>query len=111
MYSSSVQAQDNTRYGHSKLNAENRLIEYSLQAGATVGIYRFTNIFGKWATPNHHSVVATFCYNISRDIPIKINNPLHIMKLCYIDDVIDQSCIFICSVHRLIHTQDVSQLH
>ena len=101
LYSSSVQAQDNTRYGHSKLNAENRLIEYSLQAGATVGIYRFTNIFGKWATPNHHSVVATFCYNISRDIPIKINNPLHIMKLCYIDDVIDSIITSIYSIYNL----------
>jgi len=52
--------------------------------------FRLTNVFGKWCRPNYNSVVATFCYNLTRDLPIKINDPLTPLELVYIDDVIDR---------------------
>ena len=45
------------------------------------------NIFGKWAKPNFNSVVATFCYNISRNLPITIIKNKKI-DFCYIDDLV-----------------------
>lgn len=51
-------------------------------------ILRLPNIFGKWAKPNHNSVVATFCFNISRNKKISILSNQEI-ELCYIDDLIE----------------------
>jgi UDP-2-acetamido-2,6-beta-L-arabino-hexul-4-ose reductase len=89
LLTSSIQATDNNDYGRSKLIAENILREHNKKSGARAIIYRLNNIFGKWATPNHHSVVATFCYNINRDLPIVISNRSIMMHFYYIDDVID----------------------
>ena len=33
-------------------------------------------------------MVATFCYNIARDLSIQINDPETVINLCYIDDVV-----------------------
>ena len=88
LLTSSIQATDNNDYGRSKLIAENLLKEHSKKGGKAI-IYRLNNVFGKWATPNHHSVVATFCYNINRDLPIVISNRRIMMHFYYIDDVID----------------------
>lgn len=90
LYTSSAQALDDTDYGRSKMVAETLLIEHSQRLRSQVIIMRLNNVFGRWAQPNHHSVVATWCYNIARGIPIRIDNPNCIMKLCYVDDVIDQ---------------------
>ena len=46
------------------------------------------NIFGKWAKPNYNSVVATFCFNISRNKKISILSNKEI-EFCYIDDLIE----------------------
>lgn len=51
-------------------------------------MFRLANLFGKWSRPNYNSVVATFCYNISRDIPIQISDPDTIVSFVYIDDVV-----------------------
>jgi UDP-2-acetamido-2,6-beta-L-arabino-hexul-4-ose reductase len=88
IYTSSIQAMDDTAYGHSKCDAENALKEFEKSEGNIAIIYRLTNVFGKWATPNHHSVVATFCYNIARDIPVSVSDENHEMHFYYIDDVI-----------------------
>ncbi len=89
LYTSSIQATNGTSYGNSKLAAENDLRYYAEKTGARAIIYRLTNTFGRWATPNHHSVVATFCYNIARGLPIVVNDPNIVMRFYYIDDVID----------------------
>jgi UDP-2-acetamido-2,6-beta-L-arabino-hexul-4-ose reductase len=75
-------------YGESKLSAESVLMEYSQNTGASVVIYRFPGVFGKWCKPNYNSVVATFCHNISHQIAIKITDPNKTIKLVYVDDVI-----------------------
>ncbi len=89
LYTSSIQADNGTKYGESKIAAEKALIEYGKETGNRVIIYRLTNTFGRWATPNHHSVVATFCYNLVNDIELTISNPDIIMNFYYIDDVVN----------------------
>jgi len=47
-------------------------------------------VFGKWCNPNYNSVVATFCHNISHDLPVQVNNPDFELSLVYIDDVVEE---------------------
>ena len=88
MLSSSVQAELDNPYGKSKLAVERLLRAYGERTGARVLIYRFPNLFGKWCRPNYNSVVATFCYNIARDLPITIRDPQAELTLVYIDDLV-----------------------
>jgi UDP-2-acetamido-2,6-beta-L-arabino-hexul-4-ose reductase len=90
MISSSIQAALDNSYGKSKMDAEELLFSYSKETGAKVLVYRFPNVFGKWCKPNYNSVIATFCYNIANDLPITINDPSTLMKLVYIDDVVEE---------------------
>ena len=100
LYTSSIQADNGTKYGESKVAAEKALIKYGEETGNRVIIYRLTNTFGRWATPNHHSVVATFCYNLVSDIELTISNPDIVMNFYYIDDVIDS---FVGQLNGLIN--------
>jgi len=86
--SSSIQATLDNPYGRSKKQAEDHVLAYGQQTGAPVYVYRLPGLFGKWSRPNYNSVVSTFCYNISRDLPIQINNPDQLLTLAYIDDVV-----------------------
>lgn len=90
LFSSSVQAALDNPYGQSKKAAEDLIFSHGEQTGARVLIYRFPNVFGRWSRPNYNSVVATFCYNISRDLPIRISDPNRWITLVYIDDLIDE---------------------
>ena len=90
IFSSSIQAAFPNPYGESKKSAEMLLMDYSKETGAKILIYRLPNIFGKWCKPNYNSAVATFCHNIARGLPIKINDPNAIMKLTYINDVVKE---------------------
>lgn len=90
MISSSIQAELDNPYGRSKKAGEDILINYSKETGAKIFIYRFPNVFGKWCRPNYNSAIATFCYNIARDLPITVNDPNVVLSLVYIDDVINE---------------------
>ncbi|EKR34137.1 UDP-2-acetamido-2,6-beta-L-arabino-hexul-4-ose reductase [Leptospira interrogans] len=90
LFSSSIQATMDNEYGKSKLEAEHILEGLQSENGNPVFILRLPNVFGKWSRPNYNSVVATFCYNIIRDLPVKVNNPDVKLTLAYIDDVIDE---------------------
>jgi UDP-2-acetamido-2,6-beta-L-arabino-hexul-4-ose reductase len=87
LYASSIQAALDNPYGQSKRTAEQSLAVLSEQ-GIPVAVFRLPNVFGKWCKPNYNSVVATFCHNIARDLPIQITNPDAAVKLVYIDDVV-----------------------
>lgn len=89
LYTSSIQAVQDTEYAKSKRLAEEALLEYGERNKAKVYPYRLTNTFGKWAKPESHSVVATFCHKIARGEAIEIHNPNTVMNFYYIDDVID----------------------
>lgn len=87
--SSSTQAALDNPYGRSKLAAEERLRRYGQETGAKVYIFRLTNVFGKWARPNYNSAIATFCHNVTRGLPISVNDPAAALRLIYIDDVVE----------------------
>ena len=89
VYASSIQVERDNDYGRSKLAAEKALAALQQDAGNSVLIYRLPNVFGKWARPNYNSVVATFCNNIARDLPIKISDPSAVIRLVHVDDVVD----------------------
>lgn len=86
--SSSYQATEDNPYGRSKLAAEQALEQYSARTGTPAVIYRLPGVFGKWCRPNYNSVVATFCHNIARNLPITISDPARVVGLAYVDDVV-----------------------
>ncbi|MGC6518532.1 MAG: UDP-2-acetamido-2,6-beta-L-arabino-hexul-4-ose reductase [Candidatus Puniceispirillaceae bacterium] len=88
VFSSSIQSEMDNAYGRSKRQAEEDLLALREHHGVPVTIFRLPNVFGKWARPNYNSVVATFCHNIARGLPIQINDPQTRLQLVYIDDVI-----------------------
>lgn len=90
MISSSTQATLDNPYGESKRAGENLLFDYSKETGAKVLVYRFPNIFGKWCRPNYNSAVATFCNNIAHGVDIQVNDPTVVMRLVYVDDVVNE---------------------
>ncbi|SDO00582.1 UDP-2-acetamido-2,6-beta-L-arabino-hexul-4-ose reductase [Psychrobacillus sp. OK028] len=90
LITSSIQAEKNTSYGESKKLAEEVIFNFSKETGGEVYVYRLPNLFGKWSKPNYNSVVATYCYNIARNLDIKVNDPEAELTLCYIDDVLEE---------------------
>lgn len=90
MVSSSIQAELDNPYGKSKKAGEDLLFSYSKEVGAKVLVYRFPNVFGKWCKPNYNSAIATFCHNITHELPITVNDPNVVMNLVYIDDVVKE---------------------
>jgi UDP-2-acetamido-2,6-beta-L-arabino-hexul-4-ose reductase len=85
---SSTQADEDNAYGLSKRAAEKLVENLAEDVGNSVSIFRLPGVFGKWCKPNYNSVVATFCHNISRGLPIKINDPAVSLRLVYIDDAV-----------------------
>ena len=87
VYASSVQVDNATPYGQSKMAAEEALQALAGSHQVPVHIFRLPNVFGKWCKPNYNSVVATFCHNIARGLPIRIDDPDAAVTLVYVDDV------------------------
>ena len=88
LFASSIQAERENPYGHSKRAAELAVEALAQETKNPVVIFRLPGVFGKWCKPNYNSVVATFCHNIARDLPIQINDPTVTLRLVYVDDVI-----------------------
>jgi UDP-2-acetamido-2,6-beta-L-arabino-hexul-4-ose reductase len=89
VYTSSIQAEADNPYGRSKRAAEDALFAHAAATGAPVRVFRLANVFGKWARPNYNSAVATFCHNIARGLPIRVDHRDAPVRLVYIDDVIE----------------------
>lgn len=89
IYASSKQAALDNPYGRSKRRAEEVLTEHARLSDARIVIFRLANVFGKWCRPNYNSVVATFCHNLARGLPIRIDEVGHEVELVYVDDVVD----------------------
>ena len=87
---SSRQATLDTGFGRSMRASEDALLRLGEEGQATVAVYRLPNVFGKWARPNYNSCVATFCHNLGRDLPIRIDDPDAPLALLYVDDLIEQ---------------------
>jgi UDP-2-acetamido-2,6-beta-L-arabino-hexul-4-ose reductase len=85
---SSTQAERDNPYGLSKLAAEAAVQRLAKETGNPCAIFRLPGVFGKWCKPNYNSVVATFCHNLARDMPIQISDPAASLRLVYVDDVV-----------------------
>jgi UDP-2-acetamido-2,6-beta-L-arabino-hexul-4-ose reductase len=72
----------------SKKAAETSLLAFAERSGNPAYVLRLPNVFGKWCRPNYNSAVATFCHNVARGLPIRIDNPAAPLALVYIDDVV-----------------------
>lgn len=105
VFSSSIQAELNNPYGRSKKEAEDILINWSKEVNGKVIIFRLKNVFGKWCRPNYNSVVATFCYNISHNLPIRIIEGSRQLELVYIDDVVES---FISIINEIKSTKKIN---
>jgi UDP-2-acetamido-2,6-beta-L-arabino-hexul-4-ose reductase len=88
LLASSSQAERDNPYGRSKLAAEQAVQALAQEVGNPVTVFRLPGIFGKWCKPNYNSVVATFCHNMARGLPIQINDPAARVQLVYVDDVV-----------------------
>lgn len=112
MLASSTQAELSNAYGISKKEAELLVLHYGERSNTKVMIYRFPNLFGKWCKPHYNSVVATFCHNIARQIPIQVNDHGAELTLAYIDDVIRELISQLDSNHDKERTYfEVSPTH
>lgn len=83
IFSSTIKVLVDNDYGKSKKQAE----DYLLSSCLITYLFRLSNVFGKWARPNYNSVVATFCHNIVRDLPIQFSDETNTINMVYIDDV------------------------
>lgn len=90
LITSSIQAALDNPYGKSKKAGEDLIFGYGKENGVKTLVYRLPNLFGKWCRPNYNSAVATFCHNISHNLPITVNDENHQLTLVYIDDLIDE---------------------
>lgn len=88
--SSSIQAENNNPYGLSKKAMEDAFIHHAKKTQQPLFIYRLVNVFGKWAKPHYNSVIATFCYAISRGEPIQIHDENAPIRMIYIDDLVEE---------------------
>ena len=85
---SSIQAEVDSPYGRSKRAAEQVVADWANRTQSSAVVFRLSNIFGKWCRPNYNSVVATFCNNVARNLPIQISDEAKQLTLVYIDDVV-----------------------
>ncbi len=90
LISSSTQVERENDYGRSKKEGELALEKYAKESGTVTYIYRLPNVFGKWSRPNYNTVIATWCHNVTRELPIQVNDESVELNLVYIDDVVDQ---------------------
>lgn len=84
---SSTQSVRDTPYGRSKLAAEQVVKALTATNNNSVVIMRLPGVFGKWCKPDYNSVVATFCNNIAKGLPISIDDPEAQLALVYVDDL------------------------
>jgi len=87
IFASSIQAERDNPYGESKRAGEEAMARLAESPGQSCIIFRLPNVFGKWCRPNYNSAVATFCHNIARALPIRVDDPAASLTLVYVDDV------------------------
>jgi UDP-2-acetamido-2,6-beta-L-arabino-hexul-4-ose reductase len=88
LFSSSTQVGNGSDYSKSKEAAEKIIAVYSKKNNIACFIYRLSNVFGKWSQPNYNSVIATWCHNVTRNIPIEVKDKNTELNLIYIGDVV-----------------------
>jgi UDP-2-acetamido-2,6-beta-L-arabino-hexul-4-ose reductase len=111
IFASSTKASQSTLYGQSKKLAEQTVQLLAEETGNPVSIFRLPGVFGKWCKPNYNSVVATFCHNIARNIPVQISDPEFTVDLVYIDDVVNVFIDKLFNMNRGLDWGQVSPIY
>ena len=111
IFASSAQAEYDNLYGQSKLAAEKVIATFVSKTDNSTVIYRLVGVFGKFCKPNYNSVVATFCHNIARGLPIQISDPDFTLELAYIDDVVDGLLQALSNAKPGLLWGEISQTH
>ena len=94
IFSSSYKEDTKTLYGISKKEARENFILASKRIGFMFTGLIIPNVYGPFCKPNYNSFIATFCYQISRDINPKIIHDNEV-ELIYVDNLVKQiiNCI------------------
>lgn len=90
MFASSIQADLDNPYGQCKRTEEGKIIQYGKEQGVHTYVFRFPNLFGTMSRPNYTSVVATFCHNTVKGLPITVNNPAAQMKFAFAETMLER---------------------
>lgn len=88
IYFSSIHYSSDSIYGFSKRYNEFLLSELDCKEKNYFLCLRIPSIFGPGIKPNYVSVVATFCYNIAHKIESNIIDGNKVLKLLFVDDLI-----------------------
>jgi len=83
--SKQVEWNPNSEYGFTKL-----IEEEIIKKTQRWCIYRIPNVYGPGCKPFYNSVVATFCYQISKGETVTIHDPNAKREFIYIDDLIEE---------------------
>lgn len=94
--SSSTQEEKDNLYGKSKKEGRLMLSEWANQSGGTLSGLIIPNVFGPFGDPHYNSVIATFCYQISRGETPKIDVDGE-LKLIYVGDLVKEIIKLICN--------------
>lgn len=87
IFLSTKKVKKRNNYGITKKKSEN-LFKLKNYKKIKYQILRLPNIYGKFAKVNHNSVVANYCYKISRNQKIYVSNYNNKVELLYIDNLI-----------------------
>lgn len=108
--SSSTQEQRENPYGLSKRIGREKLASWADKSGSKFTGMIIPNVFGPFGHPFYNSVVATFCYQISRnELPkIEVDGQL---KLIYVGELVAEILHVIrlginCSNYEVIHSAE-----
>jgi UDP-2-acetamido-2,6-beta-L-arabino-hexul-4-ose reductase len=111
VFSSSRKASGHSEFARCALACEEALLQRGARYEATVAVYRLPNVFGKWSRPNYNSCVATFCHNLARGLPIRVDDPAAPLSLLYVDDLIEQWAALIDRPPAASGFQEAARIH
>ena len=109
--SSSTQELMDNLYGKSKKEGRLMLSDWANRSGGRLSGLIIPNVFGPFGCPNYNSVIATFCYKITRNEKPKIDHDGQ-LNLIYVADLVKEIIKLIRvkdNTHKLIlpHNVDI----
>lgn len=89
VYANSIQSGNGTAFGDGKQAAAEHLSSWGAANGAAVTDVRLPNLFGEHGRPHYNSVVATFCYELSRGRLPRVDEDREI-PLLHVQDAVSE---------------------
>lgn len=89
LFSSSIHENTDNSFGKSKKFISDLFLKWGNDFGGHFKSLIIPNVYGPFGLPNYNSVVATFCFQLTRNIDTKVNNDID-LGLIYIDDLVKE---------------------